>query len=62
MFASEIRPGIEVLLTSGYAEDLVLDDDPKLARLKILQALPASRSRRGHARGIRGSRRKLSFS
>jgi CheY-like chemotaxis protein len=37
MLASEIRPGIKVLLTSGYAEDLMLDDDPKLAQLKILR-------------------------
>ena len=37
MRASELRPGIKVLLTSGYAEDLVLDDDPKLAQLKILR-------------------------
>jgi hypothetical protein len=26
-----------VLLTSGYAEDLVLDDDPDLAQLRILR-------------------------
>jgi PAS domain S-box-containing protein len=37
VMASEIRPGIKVLLTSGYAEDLVLDDDPDLAQLRILR-------------------------
>lgn len=35
--ASEIRPGIRVLLTSGYADDVVLDDDPRLAQLNILR-------------------------
>jgi len=34
--AREIRPGIKVLLTSGYAEDLV-PNDPALAKLKILR-------------------------
>jgi PAS domain S-box-containing protein len=34
--AREIRPGIKVLLTSGYAEDLV-PSDPALAKLKILR-------------------------
>jgi len=29
--------GIKVLLTSGYAEDLVIDDQPGLAQLKILR-------------------------
>jgi DNA-binding LytR/AlgR family response regulator len=30
------RPGIKILLTSGYAEDLV-PVDPELAQLKILR-------------------------
>ena len=34
--AREIRPGIKILLTSGYAEDLV-PNDPELAQLKILR-------------------------
>ena len=34
--ARETRPGLKVLLTSGYAEDLV-PSDPALARLKILR-------------------------
>jgi PAS domain S-box-containing protein len=34
--ARETRPGIKVLLTSGYAEDLV-PSDPTLAKLKILR-------------------------
>ena len=32
-----VRPDIKVLLTSGYAEDLVIDDQPGLAQLKILR-------------------------
>jgi signal transduction histidine kinase len=35
--ANEIRPGIRVLLTSGYTEDLVHDDDARVAGLKILR-------------------------
>jgi CheY-like chemotaxis protein len=37
LMAEEIRPGIRVLLTSGYAEDLVRDDDPEFARRPILR-------------------------
>ena len=37
LLAREVRPGIKVLLTSGYAEDLVIDDQPGLAQLKILR-------------------------
>jgi PAS domain S-box-containing protein len=37
LMAEEIRPGIKVLLTSGYAEDLVRDDDPEFARRPILR-------------------------
>lgn len=35
--AGEIRPGIKILLTSGYADDVLLDDDPALAQLNILR-------------------------
>lgn len=35
--ASALRPGIKVLLTSGYAEDLMREDDPHVAGLKILR-------------------------
>jgi nitrogen-specific signal transduction histidine kinase/CheY-like chemotaxis protein len=35
--ARETRPGIKVLLTSGYAEDMMVDDRPGLAPLKILR-------------------------
>ena len=34
--ARKLRPGIKILLTSGYAEDLV-SVDPELAQLKILR-------------------------
>ena len=34
--ARKLRPGIRILLTSGYAEDLV-PVDPELAQLKILR-------------------------
>ena len=34
--ARKLRPGIKILLTSGYAEDLV-PVDPELAQLKILR-------------------------
>ena len=37
ILASEMRPGVKVLLTSGWAEDLVLDDHPGLAQLKMLR-------------------------
>jgi CheY-like chemotaxis protein len=37
LLAREVRPDIKVLLTSGYAEDLVIDDQPGLAQLKILR-------------------------
>ena len=37
MLASEIRPGIKVLLTSGYAEELVHGDDLQRERLKVLR-------------------------
>ena len=35
--AREIRPGIKVLLTSGYAEELVRGDDLQREKLKVLR-------------------------
>jgi PAS domain S-box-containing protein len=37
LMAEDIRPGIKVMLTSGYAEDLVRDDDPDFAHRPILR-------------------------
>lgn len=37
LMAEQIRPGIKVMLTSGYAEDLVRDDDPEFAHRQILR-------------------------
>ena len=35
--AQKMRPGIEVLLTSGYAEELVHGDDLERTRFKVLR-------------------------
>jgi CheY-like chemotaxis protein len=35
--ARELKPGIKVLLTSGYAEELVRGDDLQRAGLKVLR-------------------------
>jgi CheY-like chemotaxis protein len=35
--ARELRPGIKVLLTSGYAEELVHGDDLQRERLRVLR-------------------------
>ena len=35
--ARELRPGIKVLLTSGYAEELVRGDDLEREQLKVLR-------------------------
>jgi CheY-like chemotaxis protein len=35
--ARRLRPGIKVLLTSGYAEELVHGSDLQRARLKVLR-------------------------
>ena len=37
MRARELRPGIKVLLTSGYAEELVRGDDLQREQLKVLR-------------------------
>ena len=57
--AREMRPGIKVLLTSGYAEELVRGDDLQREHAQgPAQALSAGRSRRGLARRPRQSRRR----
>lgn len=35
--ARDIRPGIKILLTSGYAEELVRGDDPQRDNFKVLR-------------------------
>jgi hypothetical protein len=35
--AKELKPGIKVLLTSGYAEELVHGDDPQRQQFKVLR-------------------------
>ena len=35
--ARELRPGVKVLLTSGYAEELVHGDDLQREQLKVLR-------------------------
>ena len=35
--AREIKPGVKVLLTSGYAEELVRGDDLQRENLKVLR-------------------------
>jgi CheY-like chemotaxis protein len=35
--ARQLRPGIKVLLTSGYAEELVHGDDLEREQLKVLR-------------------------
>jgi CheY-like chemotaxis protein len=35
--ARELKPGIKVLLTTGYAEDLAHADDLERERLKVLR-------------------------
>jgi CheY-like chemotaxis protein len=37
ILARELRPGIKVMLTSGYAEDIVRDDDPQLGSTQVLR-------------------------